>query len=313
MIIGKTCCICAKTKGPFLLLLLSSLLHMQLAVSNFVVHPNPFSALLATTPPPQPQSSSSLLSSSTKTRDDGDSENEKDSETTKENDETSELTSKSTLTSYSYAEARDIRIRQGHKAAVPLYKALLKQNSNDGHNDVTAATRISAAESSPWRHDQACPVPNDDNNKTSDEQQRLQNAIQNLKHILDQSHFDNQHIQQLFGIIPLATEKEREYQYYYKHEKSYNYEKDKGGIGQEQQEPIIRKENLPSFAKCPIYLKPQAAGTQSKLPPLLDGLVSSCTTSTDTSNDDKRERSLSSLKCLVTLFLLGFAGEIKNS
>ncbi len=99
-----------------------------------------------------------------------------------------------------------------------------------------------------------------------------------------------------------------------------------------------------TFAQCPIYLKPISAGTQSKLPSLLDDMnigdthtrtrtrTRTCTRSTSTSDskdtafdqlsfvdvsdnsddNDKNQKGdidLSSLKCIVSLFLLGFAGE----
>jgi len=69
-----------------------------------------------------------------------------------------------------------------------------------------------------------------------------------------------------------------------------------------------------SFAQSPIYIKPVSAGTQSKLPSLLDGGIANIRNGQVDEVDeivvDKKEDNYgSSLKCLVSLFLLGFAGE----
>jgi len=81
-----------------------------------------------------------------------------------------------------YAHARNVRLNKGHEAAVPLYQELLQEYPTD----ITAATRIAACRDTPCRHDAACPV----------EHQK----IQRLRTLLNDSNYDNRHIQGVFGI-----------------------------------------------------------------------------------------------------------------
>ena len=138
-----------------------------------------------------------------------------------------------------YEEARTARLMYGHDAAVPLYQRILAQNPKD----MTAATRIAASTSTPYRQDRACSIENDDD-------------LQHFKQVLNASHYNNKRIQQLFGI--------RE-----------------GKLGFESQGPL--------------FVRPVTAGSTLTPPVLnLDPL--------DERIDD------SSFICLMTLFLLGFAG-----
>ena len=156
-----------------------------------------------------------------------------------------------------YDSARDARIQNGHSFAVPLYRSLLQKN----RDDLTAASRIAAASSSPERHDNACPLPNKPDDATT------LDDIKQLRQTLRNSGYDNHHVQTLFNI------------------------------------PHYRPEDGPknhrlSFASGPVYVKPVPAG--SKIYPLdLNEVTSS----------HPNERKQSSLKCLVTLFLLGLCGK----
>jgi len=172
--------------------------------------------------------------------------------------------------SVSYHEARDKRIKYGHHEAVHLYKSLLRNQA-----DLTAASRIAAAEISPQRHDAACPIPLD--TKSSIENEKIRDEIKALKHILEKSNFSNQHIQRLCG-IPRWSEVI-----------------DKGVNN-------LKKGELLGFAQCPIYLTPVKAGTHSKLPSFLDEDIAN-----NNSSNSIEELALVSLKSLVSLFLLGFA------
>ena len=173
----------------------------------------------------------------------------------------------------SYSQARDVRTKQGHHAAVPLYQQLLK---NPG--DVTAATRIAASPSSPQRHDQTCPIPRGQEAEGDDNE--ILTAISKLRSILQQSQYDNQRIQKMFGIKPFSSR-------------------------QELQNGVIRttttKAESLAFAKGPVYIMPVSAGAGAQLPSFLD----------DSHGSSSSERNIadSSLHCLVALFLLGFAGE----
>lgn len=176
-----------------------------------------------------------------------------------------------------YAKARDIRVEYGHMAAVPIYQSLLRNNE-----DFTAATRIAAAKSSPYRHDQACPLPSKLNDRNDD---KVRNSIQELRSVLEKTRFDNRHIQSIFGIPTKENVRK------IKHEE-------------------LTKGDMLAFANCPIYLKAQSAGSQTVLPSILDGLQYS-TNNTDTKGKEKPEidKHESSLKCMVALFLLGIAGK----
>jgi hypothetical protein len=81
-----------------------------------------------------------------------------------------------------YAQARNVRTRLGHEAALPLYQKLLQDNPND----VTAATRIAACPETPSRHDATC---------SYDIKQ-----IRKLRQVLHDSNYDNKHVQNMFGI-----------------------------------------------------------------------------------------------------------------
>lgn len=81
-----------------------------------------------------------------------------------------------------YAQARNVRTRLGHEAALPLYQKLLQDNPND----VTAATRIAACADAPSRQDAACP---------HDLEQ-----IRKLRQVLHDSNYDHKHIRTLVGI-----------------------------------------------------------------------------------------------------------------
>lgn len=156
-----------------------------------------------------------------------------------------------------YKNARNVRTKHGHTAALPFYQNLLSS-----HNDVTAATRIAASPSSPQRHDQTCPVPIGSAEDNSDSLM----AIKKLRLILQESDYDNQHIQKMFGI-----------------QQNIN----RGPAGE--------VEETFSFSKGPVYIKPVPARAQSHLPSFLKEDL------------DVGDKSLSSLTCLVSMFLLGFA------
>ena len=159
-----------------------------------------------------------------------------------------------------YNHARNVRIKRGHYAASTLYQRLLTD-----YRDVTAATRIAASLSSPERHDQSCPLPNEES-----EDDDIMNAISRMRSILEQSDYNNQCIQEIFGIKPLE-------------------------MPIESSRVLTKAESL-AFAKGPVYVKPVSARAQSQLPLFLQDL-------------NVENESDSSLKCLVALFLLGFAGE----
>ncbi len=221
---------------------------------------------LVTTPP----------SSSTTSSGNTNSNSEEDSYTYSKND---------SIQHFSYAQARNTRVQHGHKAAVPIYQTLLSQNRNENEYDYTAATRIAAAINSPWRHDQACPLPlrlssNNKSNKLknkNDDDKKVKLAIEQLRHLLVNSHYDNQNVQKLCG----------------------------------------EENHLLAYARSPIYLKPQSAGSQSTLHSILDDLL--CQVDGDNHDDLKQngytcregrcevDHKSSSLKCLALLFLLGFA------
>ena len=81
-----------------------------------------------------------------------------------------------------YSHARDVRLSLGHEAALPLYQKLLQEHPAD----VTAATRIAACRNTPSRHDAACPYH--------------PQKIRQLRNLLDDSNYDNGHVQRMFGI-----------------------------------------------------------------------------------------------------------------
>lgn len=161
------------------------------------------------------------------------------------------------------------------------------RNNSNPYLFLIICIRIAAAKSSPWRHDQACPIPTINTNKLPDndriltnvhDNEKVLNAIQKLRNVLEMSHFDNQHVQQLFDIPP---------------------KEQLSGINLDE----LKKEYQLAFATSPIFLKPQRAGSQFQLPPLLDELLNN--------DDEVNEKQKSSLKCLVTLFSLGFAGTMR--
>jgi len=157
--------------------------------------------------------------------------------------------------------------------------------------DFTAATRIAAASNSPWRHDQSCPVPqrqlslesliafrqeeHESPNTISSEDSKdtkIRRAISDLTQVLERSSFNNEHVQRIFGISPCRDDEQ--------HGSSRN------------------KAKMLSSSQGPLYIKPVRAGDQIPLPFNLDELAG------DEPIDDEEE---SSFKCLVAMFLLGFA------
>lgn len=161
-----------------------------------------------------------------------------------------------------YKKAKNLRVKEGHsEVSTAVYRELLIK-----YQDVTAATRIAAASSSPFRHDKACPLPE---NLQDNE---VMNAITKLRSIFIQIGYTNQRIQDMFGL------------------KSFDLPIDPS-------ETFLTKTQSLGFATGPIYVKPISARAQSQLPFFLQDLV------------DENDKTDSSLKCLVALFLLGFAGE----
>mmetsp|Transcript_29603 Transcript_29603/g.45159 ORF Transcript_29603/g.45159 Transcript_29603/m.45159 type:complete len:644 (+) Transcript_29603:39-1970(+) len=127
-----------------------------------------------------------------------------------------------------YSNAKQLRIKLGHSAASTAYRKLLVNNQ-----DVTAATRIAAAVSSPYRHDKSCPLPAREN-----QDDEVMIAISQLRSILDQSGYNNRGIQQIFGIKSLDL---------------------KAGA-------FFTKTQSLAFAKGPIYAKPVSAHASCQLP-----------------------------------------------
>ena len=173
---------------------------------------------------------------------------------------------------YEYECARKVRIKQGHDSALPLYQHLLTK-----YGDITAATRIAASPSSPRRHDQSCPLPEPESKPEdpSGECDEVMNSIFKIKHALEQSDYNNQGIQRIFGIKPIPDDISK------------------------LKRRLTKSESL-VFAKGPVYITPVGARAESRLPSFLDGL-------------DSGNREDASLKCLVALFLLGFAGMFRLS
>jgi hypothetical protein len=132
----------------------------------------------------------------------------------------------------SYKQARDIRTKQGHEAAVHHYQDLISR-----YDDVTAASRIAASPSSPLRHDLACPI---DDIATKE-------MIPNLENVLQRSGYNHRNIQRLFGIRQLS-----------------DLEKNSDGEW--------GKAAALAFARGPVYVKPVSSRPQSQLPSLLDNL-----------------------------------------
>ncbi len=135
-----------------------------------------------------------------------------------------------------YIHARDVRIKEGHRAAAPLYEKLITK-----HGDITAATRIAAALSSPERHDRSCPLPNEDVDDDN-----VMKAIIRMRSILEKSDYNNPCIQKIFGIKPLET-------------------------AIDPSSVLTKTESL-AFAKGPVYVKPVSARAQSQLPMFLQSL-----------------------------------------
>ena len=157
-------------------------------------------------------------------------------------------------------------------------------------NSFHIISRIAAAKSSPWRHDQTCPVPTKSSATGKDHRENIKRteAIKNFRIILEKSHFDNKHVQQMFGIPPMKENID----YYLS--SSHN---------------DLSKEQMLAFAKCPIYISARSAGTQSTLPPMMNDLLHK-DSEMDENDNDGNDYFLSSLKCIVSLFSLGLAGEI---
>jgi len=125
-----------------------------------------------------------------------------------------------------YSEARNVRVKLGHDAAVALYKELLELNADDA----SAAIRIASARSSPKRHDLACP---------DIRQTKVKQQVNELRIVLGKSSYTHTQIQKLFGVRPLTELKSRK----------------KG-------QDITKNEALGS-AFGPVYIKPVVAGPQS--------------------------------------------------
>ena len=181
---------------------------------------------------------------------------------------TTSSTDKELTASEKYNHARNIRVREGHTAASRLYQDLINE-----YRDVTAATRIAASKLSPQRHDKSCPLPKDKRTQEEDEDDIMKDIIK-MRSMLEESDFENQCIQKIFGIKPLHVPD------------------DESNEGLE----LSKAESL-AFAKGPVYIKPVPARPQSQLPAFLEDLKRS-------------SKADASLKCLVALFLLGFAGEL---
>ena len=90
-----------------------------------------------------------------------------------------------TTTANTYAEARSVRLNQGHDAAALSYQKLMRDNPGD----VTAATRIAASPSAPTRQDLACPVIDTDDD------------IANLRQLLNSSGYNRMNVGKLFGVV----------------------------------------------------------------------------------------------------------------
>ncbi len=131
-----------------------------------------------------------------------------------------------------------------------------------------------------------------DKNNNHDENEKIRAAIQKFRNILQRSRYSNKNVQKLFGIPPR------------------NISSDEFKLEKDMDMTSITKETMLSFAQSPIYIKPVTAGTQSTLASLLDDILNAQTNRIDESNDlyHKEEDYDPSLKCFVSLFLLGFAG-----
>eukprot|EP00557_Chaetoceros_sp_GSL56_P013686 CAMPEP_0176478836 /NCGR_PEP_ID=MMETSP0200_2-20121128/1401_1 /TAXON_ID=947934 /ORGANISM="Chaetoceros sp., Strain GSL56" /LENGTH=742 /DNA_ID=CAMNT_0017874805 /DNA_START=27 /DNA_END=2252 /DNA_ORIENTATION=- len=215
--------------------------------------------------------------------------------------------------SCSYNDAKEIRLKYGHSAAVPLYQKLVET-----YGDVTAATRIAASPGSIIRHDMACPLPsgadkyhlnacfvnrdgrygrikkngkdenegddsfeNEGNGENSNDEIMI--AIQNLKVILKQSGYScHEKIQRLFGVMePLYV--------------SSLFDSKDGFRNRRENKKEWNKAESLGLAQGPVYVTPVSSAPISQLPPMILD---------DIENDDQEG---SSLRCLVAMFLLGFA------
>ena len=164
------------------------------------------------------------------------------------------------------SHAKETRTKYGHEAAAPFYQNLLKEAP-----DWSAALRIAASERSPWRQDQACPVPSVENDKIS------QN-ISKLSRLLQQSHYDNDHVKQIFGIPTQETIKAQR--------------------SIDMGDSITNDKNRGlAFMQGPVFIKPIGVGSKANFPFFH---------ATDEVGVELCEQD-SSLKCLIVMFLLGFA------
>lgn len=208
----------------------------------------------------------------------------------------------------SYQEAKEIRLKYGHAAALPLYQKLLET-----YGDVTAATRIAASPRSMIRHDMACPLPRGECNNEyhmnarvrngytkkdkdrrqeehvdgaseQDNKDEIMTAIQKLRAVLEQSgYFCHEKVQHLFGVRESLS--------------VASLFDSKGACTNRKtiKTEWSRIEAL-GFVQGPVYVTPVSSGPISQLPPVItDGIES----------DDPEK---SSLRCLLAMFLLGFAG-----
>jgi hypothetical protein len=197
----------------------------------------------------------------------------------------------------SYQDAKEIRLKYGHAAALPLYQKLLET-----YGDVTAATRIAASPRSMIRHDMACPLPRgadeyrlnawlSNNNerkrhgKHQEDDDEIMIAIQKLRAVLKQSgYFCHEKIQRLFGVMESLSIS------------SLFDCKDAWTNPKTTMKKEWSKVEALGFSQGPVYVSPISAGRISQLPPFIIDEIE---------NDDPKG---SSLRCLVAMFLLGFAG-----
>lgn len=124
-----------------------------------------------------------------------------------------------------YSEARNVRAKLGHEAAVDLYKELLELNADD----TSAAIRIASARSSPKRHDLACP---------DIQETKIQEQVNELRRVLEKSSYTHNQIQNIFGVRPLSE------------------------IDRKKNEDDITKDEALGSVFGPIYVKPVAAGSK---------------------------------------------------
>mmetsp|Transcript_8135 Transcript_8135/g.12155 ORF Transcript_8135/g.12155 Transcript_8135/m.12155 type:complete len:849 (+) Transcript_8135:166-2712(+) len=263
-----------------------------------------------------------------------------------------------------YSAARNIRTTHGHHAAVSHYRQLLQRSTcsngsgsgsepGSSSSDITAATRIAAARSSPQRHEMACPLPldvdvddspgvgsgaGDDSFESGVEIEGSPGTMEDIRMFqknLQSSEYDNTNIARLFGVLPPSSSSSSPSGSIHRND----FMKEREGNGKAKSEsgaeegsisssssssnssiPISKKQAL-AFARGPVYIKPICAGSQNRLPSFLQrelewldrdrskGLDDNENNEGMTRNRKREgnESAESSLKCLVAMFLLGFA------